>query len=245
MALLKSVDDVPGIDFYEYRDNDYYNKYAYRARIILKGIRYTWWADTIADVKERLSKKSNYYQTRVSEQLLINENLPIIEAYLNWRDINAPKKTKNKKLIIRIEYDTCAVFSNDLTMLQDIKTIHPDIQVDITAVQRTSFQGVKHFVRDPKHKFRVYLKAKRIGESFVTDLESLINRSDNLHPSPALLKWIENFDNYHNVNYWRYRYSSPTHFIDYDDESTLSYLAIMYGEMLGKRYKLEKRPVTV
>jgi hypothetical protein len=40
---------------------------------------------------------------------------------------------------------------------------------------------------------------------------------------------------------WKQRYSSASYFIDYDDESTLSYLALLYGEMLGKKYKLEKR----
>jgi hypothetical protein len=41
---------------------------------------------------------------------------------------------------------------------------------------------------------------------------------------------------------WTFRYTSAAHFIDYDDESTLSYLALMHGEVLGKKYKLEKRP---
>ena len=45
-----------------------------------------------------------------------------------------------------------------------------------------------------------------------------------------------------NQNSWRYRFSSSTHFIDYDDESILSYIALMHGDMLGKRYKLEKLP---
>ena len=47
------------------------------------------------------------------------------------------------------------------------------------------------------------------------------------------------------INYifsWKYRYTNANHFIEYDDESTLSYLALMHGEILGKRYKLEKRP---
>ena len=34
-------------------------------------------------------------------------------------------------------------------------------------------------------------------------------------------------------------------FIDYDDESTISYLALIYGDMLGKRYKLEQRPEAI
>ena len=36
--------------------------------------------------------------------------------------------------------------------------------------------------------------------------------------------------------------SSAMHYIDYDDEATLSYLSLMHDGVFGKRYKLEKRP---
>ena len=45
MGLLKLADDNPDVDFYEYRDQHYYNKYEYRARFNLVGVRYTWYIE--------------------------------------------------------------------------------------------------------------------------------------------------------------------------------------------------------
>ena len=240
MALLKSVNNVPGIDFYEYRDQDYYNKYLYRARFNLDGIMYTWWADDIEDIKKKLTTK-NYGRIRKNDRDMVTKNLDKLEAYLNWRNTNAPKKPKNKEVTIRIEYKTCAVFSNDLQLLHTLDQLHPDLTVDYTEVQKSEYSGVKHFVREPKHKYRVYLKSKRIEESFVTDMKDLFNRMPNLHPSPGLSYWLDGYQ-HSSFRHWQYRYASSAHFIDYDDESTLSYLALMHGDMLGKKYKLEKRP---
>lgn len=240
MALLKSVDNVPGITHYEYRDQDYYNKYLYRARFKLEGIRYTWWAKDIEDIKKKLHKNS-YGSIRKADRETVTENLAKLDAYLQWRNTNAPKKPKNKDITIRVEYDNCAVFSNDLQLLHTLDQLYTDIKVDYTEVQKSEYSGVKHFVREPKHKYRVYLKSKRIEESFVTDLADLLKRIQGLHPSPALDYWIKGHTQ-QTLRYWQYRYASSAHFIDYDDESTLSYLALMHGEMLGKKYKLEKRP---
>ena len=42
--------------------------------------------------------------------------------------------------------------------------------------------------------------------------------------------------------YWFTNWTSANHFIDYDDESYLTYLALIYGDYLGKKFKLIKRP---
>jgi hypothetical protein len=63
-----------------------------------------------------------------------------------------------------------------------------------------------------------------------------------LYPCNSLKYWLTGAGLNGNKYTWRYRFTNPIHFIDYDDESVLSYLALIYGDMLGKRYKLEKRP---
>ena len=82
-----------------------------------------------------------------------------------------------------------------------------------------------------------------------------INKTKDLYPSSSLSAWLlattvgsARFK-YYSWQYshsWQYNHSSTTHsthFIDFNNESTLSYLALMYGEYLGHRYKLEKRIV--
>ena len=89
------------------------------------------------------------------------------------------------------------------------------------------------------------MKSKRVEGSFAVDLHETFKKNKQLYPSPALVQWAKGSAKHGNQHSWKYRYSNASHFIDYDDESVLSYLALLYGDMLGKRYKLEKRPEPV
>jgi hypothetical protein len=238
MGLLKSVDNVPGVNFYEHRDQFYYNKYEYRARFELVGVRYTWYLkEDIQELIDRLDSRAVGYNRISYDRDEVKENLPKLEAFLKWRNTIKKKKTST----IRVEHNTVAVFSNDLQELQNIETAIPGIVVDYTQAQTANYVGVKYFARQPKHNYRVYLKSKRVESSFALDLNNLFKKNKNLFPCDSLVYWTRGAIN-SGMSAWRYRFSSATHFIDYDDESTLSYLALMHGNMLGKRYKLEKRP---
>jgi hypothetical protein len=237
MGLLKLAEDNPDVDFYEYRDQHYYNKYEYRARFNLVGVRYTWYIKSdIQELVERLEAPATSYHRLAYERDEVRENLAILASFLKWR--NDLKEKKNST--IRIEHNTVGVFSNDLQELKNITTSLPGIEVDLTQAQISNYIGIKHFVRKPKHKFRIYLKSRRVEDSFAEDLYNMFRKNKSLYPSPALKHWAKGSKD--NQSSWRYRFSNASHFIDYDDESVLSYLALMHGDMLGKRYKLEKRP---
>jgi hypothetical protein len=237
MGLLKLADDNSDVDFYEYRDQHYYNKYEYRARFNLVGVRYTWYIKSdIQELVERLEAPVTSYHRLAYERDEVRENLAILASFLKWR--NELKTKKNST--IRIEHNTVGVFSNDLQELKNITTSLPGIEVDYTQAQISNYIGIKHFMRKPKHKFRIYLKSRRVEGAFAEDLHKMFKKNKSLHPSPALRHWAKG--SVGQQNSWRYRFSNASHFIDYDDESTLSYLALLYGDMLGKRYKLEKRP---
>jgi hypothetical protein len=230
MGLLKLVDNVPGIDFYEFRDQDYYNKYTYRARLTIIGVRHLLFVSNADELTKRAESGFSYYSKE--DRQLVKDNLPILSKLLEWK----LQAKKDKKSTIRGEHNTLAVFSNDLAYLHTLKLIDPELLVDFTEVQRSEYEGVKYFVKEPKHKFRVYLKSKRVEENFPIEFKNLLDRNAELHPSPGLYAWLKLQNN------WKWRWASAGYFIDYDDESTLSYLALMHGEMLGKKYKLEKRP---
>jgi len=234
MGLLKSVDNVPGIDYYEYRDEDYYNKYTFRVRFTLPGARYTWYCKTPEDLDKRIS----YSNIRPQDRNAVLTKQQIIKNFIAWRNLRRKEKTAT----IRVEHNTVAVFSNDLQMLKDLEKIDPTLEYDYTQVQKAEYSGTKHFVNEPKHKFRIYLKSRRVTTDFAKDLLDLINRTPALYPSDALKIWLKAASKQGSQSNWRYRYCSSSYSINYDDESTLSYLALMHGDMLGKRYKLEKRP---
>ncbi len=87
MGLLKSVKDVPGIDFYEYRDSDYYNKYEYRARFQLVGVRYTWYIKhNIQELVDRLDAPAVglSYHRITYERDEVRENLSKLEKFIHF-----------------------------------------------------------------------------------------------------------------------------------------------------------------
>jgi len=237
MGLLKLVEQ-DGIDYQEYRDNLYYNKYIYKARFYIVGARYTWYAKSSAHfIKDFYNR--NFYLLKNQTKKEMEDNMHRICAFIDW-------KIKVKKLKVcsfRIEGHHVFVYSNDLDFLKNLPNDIPDIDLEYTQAITSGYVGVKHFSNQPKHKFRVYLKSKRVEHEFANNLKNLFKKNKELYPSPALKFWANEAS--YNMTNWKYRWSSASHFIDYDNESTLSYLALMHGDMLGKRYKLEKRPEDV
>jgi hypothetical protein len=239
MALLKSVDDRPGVNLVEYRDQTYYGKYDYRCRITIEGLRRGHYF-TPDEFEARLDSKSGYTlwgRIPADEKKIIKDNLPSIKAVLQFRVDNR----KNKNMTIRCEYNTIAIFSNDLQLLHDSFDNIANAQIDYTQVETSGYAGVKNFVKEPKHKFRVYFKSRKVSEDFKGKLGDIFKANKQLRPSPGLKLWI-NPSSHRQSWYWWGNYLSSSYFIDYNDESYLSYLALLYGDLIGKKYKLQKRP---
>lgn len=238
MALLKSVDNIPGIDQIEYRDTMYYSKYEYRLRMGIPCCRYTYWCGCPEELDIKLSGKSKSYgNVRKDDIKTVTENLPALKEVI--------KLTKERKLhknfTLRLEGDVLAVFANDTALFDDIKQrIGQQYVLDSTKAETAGYSGVKYFVNEPKHKYRVYLRSKRVEDDFHSDLRDMFKNQKKLYPSNALRYWLNKDPKRYGL--WIFRWTSSAHFIDYDDESTLSYLALMHGSVLGKKYKLEKRP---
>ena len=241
MASLKSIDNVPGIDYYEYRDIRYYGKYEYRLRVKIPGLRYTYWCKKPEQLDSKLSGTWNKYYSsiRPEDKPIVTEHLAALKIVIELQNIR-----KSKNLGLRVEGTTFTVFGNDLAELQSIgATFSTKYIPNYTQAQTTNFVGTKEFVNEPKHLYRVYLKSKRINDTFAPELYSLLKKTTELYPSTALGGWLREAcaEKPHQRN-WRYKQTSSIHFIDYDSESILSYLALMHGDILGKRYKLQKRP---
>lgn len=238
MGLLKSVDNVPGIHYYEYRDSSYYNKYEYRMRVSIPCVRYVWWCNTESELDKRIKNtKGGYGSIRRDDLATVIEHTSALKTVINLQN----QRKKSKDFGMRIEGGVVAFFSSNLSTLQDIeKKLGPSYDCDFTQVQTAPYAGVKYFVNEPTHKFRVYLKSKRVDDNFHIEFKKTLDRNKTLYPSPALRRWLTNEKNRYGI--WYFRWTSSAHFIDYDDESTLSYIGLMHGEVLGKKYKLEKRP---
>lgn len=235
MGLLKSIDTVPGINYVDYRDTTYYNKYNYRARVTVQGLRRGYYYDP-EEFEQKLSNGKLWGRVTDKEKEEIKQNLPEIKSVLQFRIDHR----KNKQITIRMEGNTMAVFHNDLDFLHKNFDGLVGATVDYTEAETTGYAGIKTFVNEPKYKFRVYFKSKRVPDNFKQDMKKLLDNNKQLKPSGAFKIWLKASQGSH--GYWWSNYCSSNYFIDYNDESYLSYLALMYGEYLGKKYKLEKRP---
>ena len=241
MALLRSVNNVPNIDYYEYRENNFYNKYRYRAKLTIDGLSYTRYVSTTTALLTRLTGPN---RTKIREHTLnqVMANITELNNYINWRNTH----TKSKSVTCRLEMNTVSIYSDDLDLLLTLKDLGV-VTVNITEAQLEKFSGTKYYVNEPKHNYRIYLRGVYFDDkNFVKDLYNTIKISKELVPSKALKEWLDRYISRPTlVTSWKYSRTDGNHSIDYDNESTLSYLLLMYGHMLGKRYKLEKRPEPV
>lgn len=224
------------LGYIDRRGTLFYNKYQYRARYYCAGLDVVYWAESEADVVNRL--KNQYRRFK-------NANVSGIINFFNWKK-SIPKESK-KTYTIRMEGGVAAVFSNDLNFL---KTLENEFcTVDYTLVDQTVPDGIKYFTKEPKHKYRFHLKSKRVKDGFALKLSQWLEKYSGtgtvMVPSNALSIWLDSAKNYGNKNisyHWRLLYTSSHYYIDYDDESTLTLFMLMFDGMVHKKYKLLKRP---
>lgn len=261
MASLKLHPNksITGIDFIDERSGLYYGRYQYRARLTLTGLNRTYSTHTFLDylkVIERVKRSSKSKTARMTalQQEIADIDLDSIDRFITWRNTNA--KSKGKQAMIRVESNTAAIFSNDMDLLRTIEKIGPQIsKIDYTEVDQAIPQGTKYYVEQPPHNYRVYLKSKAIDPKVKADLLKFINRYKGtgtvIVPSGAFSRWLEPPAKTLNSSYntywasWNTNYLSSHYFLDFDEESTDTLFSIMFGELISRRYKLEKRPTVV
>jgi hypothetical protein len=140
------------------------------------------------------------------------------------------------ELSARREAHIVAIFSNNLSDLERIATYSEAKNIDYTeAIVPTKIPGVKTFVRNPKHKFRVYMKETTVPDTFASEIYTFLEKNTDMFPSRSLRQW------YSPNRTWYRPHLYNTFFIDFDDEIKLSYLGLMFSEYIGEFYKLEKR----
>lgn len=249
MASLKSHPNkaVTGLDYVDQRSTLYFNKFQYRARLAIAGLNRTHSSKNFLDflkVIERQKtniREGDVYFTRIAEELDAVD-LDAMEQYFLWRNKHV---NVNKAALVRVEGNTAGVFSNDLALLKTLAKLYKGVTVDYTEVDQTIPQGTRYYVEEPKHKFRIYLKSKRVEDTWKESINRFIDRYKGtdtvIVPSGSLNTWLNSSKTTYRWQ-WNTHYCSSHYFIDFDDDSTNTLFSLMFGDMIHKRYKLEKRP---
>jgi hypothetical protein len=242
MGILKKAVNIPNVDFVEYKHTKYYRKYQYRAEMNLPGAQLAYLNDIDAieaEAEERacFARENAYRWLSNSESLLedVRENKNHLIKYLDWVAKNRELKIITTK--VNRYVDSAFIYCDDLQELLTLNDILP-VKVVITQVELEQSIDVMYFVEKPPHNYRIYMNSKFVMEENIYEkLSETFSKSVDLFPSPSLLHWVKHYS--HTF------YSNPYHFIDYDHESTVSFLMLRYGSLFGKRYKLEKRSTPI
>lgn len=217
---------------FEEKEKLYYNKYSYKASFKSYGINYIRGARSIDEYTTTLDKIINdlthrpYHlpKTLTDIECEIIEN--VIKFKVNFEDNNLGT--------LRQEGNSIAFFSNEIDLLTTLD--------DIDGIKVEYFQakllpaGTKYFTNNPPAKYRLQLKETNIDISIKDQLRQYLADHSELKPSSALSAWLRY------PSRWQRAYCcSKRYFIDYDDDKNLTMLHLMFSEIVGKNYKLEKR----
>ena len=212
----------------------YYNKYRYRLKLNHSDCTnalfskhyntYDKWRRTVDLSMERDKRNGNTITT--PNFLMVKRLYEIYE--------------KNKDSItIRKEYYNISIFSNDLTVLNEFAGGANSRKCVLTKAE-ASPNGTIYFKKEPNYKFRIYLKAKRVDNESWDTLSNFVStntKNGTISISGAFADLLKR-----NYNYGWGRYLSNTLFIEYNDDSTLSYIGLMFPELVGKTFKCLKKP---
>lgn len=208
------------------REKLYFNKYSFRGVFKTKHLYYVHSVNSLDQYRMAIKHaKENSYSWRgnIEEHKI---DFDLIEKIVDFKNTY-----KSDNVTFRFEGDKMAVFTNDTDILQEIVKIQPNAELTQLLLSPV---GTKYFKIDPPAKYRVYLRGRKIDESTRDLMLDLFNRN-MVKPSGALVKSLSSSKT------WRWQWMSQSHFIDYDEETSLSYMGLMFPEILGKSYKLEKK----
>lgn len=209
------------------REKLYFNQYSLRGMLTTPHLYYAHSANSISRYRAIIKETQSFQYNWRGKVIESDIDYALVEKIIEFK--NRHKTSKTAKF--RYELDKLCVYTNDPAILEQMAELCPDAEFTQILL---SPAGTKYFKIDPPAKYRVYLKNKQINEGLRDTLLEFFKR-DLAKPCFALR------DSLKGKNSWRWAWIKNSYSIDYDDETTLSYMGLMFPELLGKTYKLEKK----
>jgi uncharacterized membrane protein len=206
-----------GINYHEYRDKLYYNKYKYKLIISFETLHFFTYSNY------NLKHWETNVRKKLSGKTLVT-TLNFKDHLLNMRDL-----TKKQNIRQRTEGDKLSLFFNDITEVTDFKSNFP-ASFPITTYESivSNEPKVKFFLRKPKFKFRAYMKTKRVTIQEKKELEDFLeNASFELKLSSSLSRWFK---------LSRSSFLFSNFYFDFNDELAQTYLALSMSDYIEKYY---------
>lgn len=216
-----------------FRDTLYYNKYRYRLTLTLRGIArtrvFTEFDGLLNHLKalELDQQRFSWLSTSIPQ----GEEIEQLELWFNWRKANPHIK-------IRLEMNTCSVFSNDPRELLDLRNSLA-VPHELHKIVDTSPPDVMTLVK-PKFKYRTYLRSRKLSEDEIKELSQFIDRYKHVtRASNALALWSAQDHSRH--YWWNGLRSRDTFYIEHDDPGFPLIMSLATTVQIRKTYTLEPR----
>lgn len=224
------------------KQNLFFGKFLYKASFTSELLHCTRYAKTVKELENVLLNRVRDHITvfvpvdAAANKVHFPSNKSFLDSFTIWKTIN-----HGPDCMVRIDYRTGSVYSNDLNKLAELETLckFNNPKVKYTKINLLPNSDVL-FRKNPKHKYRVYLRSKNISLDTHDEIAEFLNRHKNtFYPCSALNVWLNATDK--KIRYWRYRYCSAAFFIDYDNEADETLLRLSMNDYLGKVYKIQRK----
>jgi hypothetical protein len=221
----------------EVKNKLYFNKFKYKAMCTIQGAAYTYYTpdlETFIIRMEKFRDNKLRYGIRVIEddwkEYWDEVNLDQVSQFITWRNT-----VSKDKCMLRIQGDTVSFFSNDISLLDTLKSIDKHTSYFEAEVHKSD---TIYFSKSPKFKYRTFFKGKRCPEDFFTNVIEFCNR----YPKTNVSRGLQALAHNRRKNYNKFIYLHSSFYVDYNDESMVSILHMLFPNMVGKTYSLDKRP---
>ena len=218
----------------EERSTLYYSKYKYRVAISHPFLYLAYWCNSIKELRERIADDAMLHERNKVKYQLGEFVHPTEAEYNKLGKILAFRKKFNNEpdTGTRHERDSISFFCNDITLFDGVRKINPG--ATITEVKLLP-AGVKYFTKEPKIKYRLYLKTKRVELELRDELLDYVRRTPDLYCNLPLENWLRSTSRYKHI------WMRDNCTIDYNNESVLTMMHLLFPKITGKSFKLEKR----
>lgn len=235
------------------RLNLYYDKYSYRASLELKGIHYFRLINTVERMNAHLDTKiftsiadlhpsTGITSTIKSVLDKMGDDLrKNIELFVLWRQ---QVKKLGDEFKLRIQFNRIDVYSNSLSIIDSLVS---KLKAQVTCVTPlAAYDRAVIYHKNPKHNVRVYFNNKSLDGDSVAKFKNLLS-SYEFKCSYSLKRSLNR-----ELPTWAYMpmhqyagqdklFLHSEHYVDFDDESLITILALHNAEVVRKVCRIEKK----
>jgi hypothetical protein len=208
----------------------YFNKFSYKVRLKADELQcvttYASHMDKFRQIlKERLRNQPSYnYRKKIDRNKVDYE---AVEKFLTFR--NTYRENKNL-VAFRHEGSSIFIYANELKIIDEALSI--GFTAEVTQVVPMPSKVIL-FKKDPPAAYRIYCKTLTHPSSIRQELRDYLERTPDMVPSRALEISL--------TKTWPRAYFQKSYYFDYNDDRNTLVMHLLFPDLLGESYKLEKK----